>query len=278
MSATYDGSFKTIHTILPKETLSNIAIKYGFGKNWKPVWIYNTKIQKILGSNPDVIPVGAKIWIPRSEEGYKKLIKKFEQLKNQMEEDRMKFDAQLDGDHYNHMATRELFNFAGDVATIIGRTAVMAGKAASLLNSSKNLLGQEKLATQYLAKVETENLTKYLRGNLVDNIIQYVNSDAGDFKKGVVNPVKDGIKNVRTVSLKGGKSFLDISEMILDQVNISSFSDLLMGQFMGENTGQTYSRAKQGVAHTVQQSCRNLDEKIKNYTEEIKLLYNSDGQ
>jgi nucleoid-associated protein YgaU len=70
----YDGKFVVTHTVQHGQTLTKIAAIYLFPR-WEPIWIYNTKVERVLGDNPDVIRTGVTIFIPRSRDGYDALIK-----------------------------------------------------------------------------------------------------------------------------------------------------------------------------------------------------------
>jgi hypothetical protein len=79
----YDGNYEIIHTVKLRESLSTIAEKYKF-KSWQPIWIYNTQKKHMLdpGGDPGSLELGQHLFIPRSKEGYDKLLKKLVALKD----------------------------------------------------------------------------------------------------------------------------------------------------------------------------------------------------
>src|SRR5882672_10327762 len=79
----FDGSVVVSHLIREGETLSRIAADYRMPR-WEPIWVFNTKIERILGDDPGSIRKGVTIFIPRSRKGYERLVGRLRALSEQM--------------------------------------------------------------------------------------------------------------------------------------------------------------------------------------------------
>ncbi len=272
----YNGNQPVVHTVTRGESLSLIAGKYGFA-SWQPIWVYNTKVHTVLGPNPDLVVTGAKLFIPRSRPGYEILLRKLRALKDQVsgEADRLRYELEAEG--YRHKAQRVMFDLAGDVATLIGTVAVKAAQAARTAKAAATATGKARVAAQYLADTEAKALAEELAGSLKDKavnaVLTSVDEDLGGAHKDLYLTQKKGINAVRGVSLKGGKSFLDIADLLLDYVSVSNVADGMIAVWIGETPGKTYDTAMKGLRESVDSSRAMIDQKIALYSRERDMLY-----
>lgn len=273
-----NGNCSVTHAVARGESLSLIAPKYGFPQ-WRPIWNFNTKVHRVLGPNPDLIPAGARIFIPRTLQGYENMIRKLRSLKDQMaaEGDKLKFE--LEAEHYKHKGSRVLFDLAGDVETLIGTVALKAAQAARAAKTASAATGNAKIAAQYLADREAERLSQELKQALkdkaVNGLLTKADEDLGTAHNDLYLTQKKGIEAIRGVSLQGGKSFLDIADLLLDYVTVSSVADGMIVLWVGETPGKTYEQAQQAIPDSVSASQHRWEEKIREITRERDLVFNN---
>lgn len=138
-------------------------------------------------------------------------------------------------------------------------------------------LGLQQLAAQYLADREARKLTKDLLEALEDKLINLVltehDEDLGTAHKDLYQTQRKGFRAIRDVSLRGGKSLLDIADILLDYVTVSNVADGMIALTVGETPGMTYKRAQQTISRSVANSRNQLDRKIQRYRRERHLLY-----
>src|SRR5215471_8022674 len=106
----FDGSVVVPHVVQEGETLSRIAASYHMQK-WQPIWIYNTKVEKVLDDDPNSVRKGVTIFVPRSRAGYDKLIGRLKALSEQMKADGDKLVYELQAQGYSLKANKEMLNF-----------------------------------------------------------------------------------------------------------------------------------------------------------------------
>lgn len=272
----YDGNHPVLHKIRGGESLSLIADRYGF-REWEPIWVYNTEVHRILGPDPDLIRAGTEIFIPRSRAGYDRLLRKLQSLKAQVwgQADQLRF--QLEGEHHRHQGTRVLFDFAGDVATLLGTVGFKAAKAARAAKTASTATGNAKAAARYLAEKEARELRSSLTGTLKDKAVNALMTEAdpslGRAHKDLYLTQRKGVRAIRGVSLQGGKSFLDIADILLDYTTPSNVADGFIALLVGETPGQTYRKALEHIRRSARSSSEMLAAKIRKYTGERNLLY-----
>lgn len=287
----YNGAHAVTHKVQPGESLSKIAAAYGF-KSWDPIWIYNSQVHRTVGPNPNLIRAGQQIFIPRSRKAYDDLLRKLRSLKAQMSGHVDQVKHRLEGQRNKHQATRVLFDLAGDVLTLVGTVGAKAAGAARQARMAAQTTGQAKVAAHYLAENAAKELSKDLKKELVNKGTGYaltlVDEDLGKAHKDLYVTQKKGIEAIRGVSTQPGKklfqwetstpkSFLDISEILLDYVQVSNVADGFLWLLTGETTGQTYEAAQKGMQDAVRSSHAMLDQKIMRITKECSLVYSKGG-
>lgn len=264
------------HRVGSGESLSQIAAKYAF-RQWRPIWNYNTKVQRTLGDNPDQIKVGTVIWIPRFRIGYDNLLRKLRALKEQAaaEGDRLRYE--LEAEHFKHKGQRVLFDLAGDVCTLVGTVALKAAQAARARKAVAAATGTEKAAAVYLANQETKALSRELKSTLKDKAINgvmtTVDENLGAAHKDLYLTQRKGLNAIRGVSLQKGKSLLDIADILLDYVSVSNVADGLTALWIGETPGKSYETAQQTIRESVIASTQRIDERVREFTRERDLVY-----
>jgi hypothetical protein len=281
----YDGSKTFVHEVKSGESLSSIAEfnRFNYGNPvWQPIFRYNHFFLSVMGNDPNLIQPGFKIVIPRSPEGYSRMLAKLHSLKKiaRAQGDSIKY--QLEGDYYKHKADRVLLDFAGDVLTTIatfGASALKASKSAKVAAASR---GQQRAAAEYLARKHSKEFTQGVIDKFKDTAIDAVISVTDDKTKsgGTLNDVrslqksfKKGGKAIATVSLQAGKSLLDMADLILDYAKPSVVADKIMLMTVGQTTQQSYQEAIKTIERSVDSQQRALDRKIAKYSREKEVLY-----
>src|SRR5688572_9725230 len=90
----YSGLRIVRHVTKKGESLSAIATHYKV-RSWQPIWRYNTAVRAVLTSgNPDAIPAGTVLYIPRSRKGYERTIGELKALRDGADD--IKLLAELD--------------------------------------------------------------------------------------------------------------------------------------------------------------------------------------
>lgn len=284
----YNGNEVVIHRVKPGETLASIARHYGF-KSWRPIWIYNE--QRGVLTSPGRIRGGTNIFIPRSEAGYVRLIKKFEVLKWQMQGfgDREKYS--LDAEHFRLKAFSVAVDAWAEALTTLATLGLQAVKAARMLSAAEKMAGGERVAAEYLARRESEKLTEKMTEDLADKVKEMAEDRAtanlGEEQKGKADLTYDAafktvpklVNAVRGFSLQGGKALLDISEILLDYAKPSTVADFVVAHLRHQGSAESaYERSRRQIEHSVHDSCLRLEEKRRQIDRERHLLYHSQGQ
>jgi hypothetical protein len=274
----YDGSRVAAHTVRPGESLSKIAATYRF-QRWEPIWIYNTKVHQVLGSNPDRIGIGTKLLIPRSRKGYDDRIKALEALKREFSGHSDKIRFELEKANNDHKEVRVYADLAGDIGTLLGTVGAKAYKAASSARAATTAKGSSKVAAQYLADKDAADVGKFLATNFKDKSVNAalttLDPEAGKAHKDLYLTQKKGVQAIAGVSLQKGKSLLDIADLVLDYVTVSSLADGLIWLTVGETPEKTYNEAQKTLRTSTQQTLAMLDTKIANWKQERTLVYSS---
>ena len=272
----YNGERPVFHTIEYGETLSGIAQAYRF-EDWKPIHRFNTEVHPILTADENRIPAGERIWIPRSPGGYDRLISKLIQLEIEStgQMDRIRYE--LDREHDLHQAQRVLFDFTGDVATLLATTAFRAVKAANMAKVAAGTVGQSRAAAHYLAHKAADELSSDLRGKLLDEAIGFGLGKieprlSGLYEDGVV-PARDGLKTIRNFSLQGGRSLLEVADIVLDQLSVSKLADVMVRVVAGETPEETYRSMSGGIRDAQRRTSLMLTQKIGRYQREQAVVY-----
>jgi len=189
---TFDGSVVVPHIIQVGETLSNIAANYHM-PSWEPIWIYNTKIEKILGDDPGSIRRGVTILVPRSRKGYETLIARLKALSEQMKTDGDKIVYELEAQRYDLKAAKELLNLAGDVATLGATLYLKLGNVCKLARVAEASKGQAKIGARLIANGAGQSFAadfKAARTRLIRSALRDHQAMQGA-KKGVTDFYKD---------------------------------------------------------------------------------------
>ena len=140
----YDGKFVVTHTVQHGQTLMKIAAIYLFPR-WEPIWIYNTKVERVLGDDPNLIRKGVTIFIPRSKDGYDALIKEVDGSVTQAESNGDRLTYELEAEWNSKEATRVAIDFAGNVATSLVTISLKARSAAKLAVAAEKPLATPRL-------------------------------------------------------------------------------------------------------------------------------------
>jgi hypothetical protein len=282
----YDGNSVVTHTIRAGESLSLIARRYKF-RSWEPIWIFNTQIRRVLVSgDPNHIPEGMAIFIPRSEKGYDNLITKLKVLEVQMEGSLDQERYRLEGDWDNFQVTRAKFDLAGDIATSVASIALQARRAVLVARAAEKVIGREAVAAEYLARKETEKLHEMLTEKLVETELDYVLDKATEklpdqtregWKKSfdIAKSTRKSIKAIRNFSLQGGRFFLDVADILVDYCKVSKVADGWLWLVHRETPEDSYKSAEERIGRALANSKALLEHKIQYLKDEKDQLYNT---
>lgn len=293
LSNEYDGSRPVIHKVRPGETLSGIAEKYlsqmaqrsgkreSWRPDWKPIWVYNTEVNRVLGGDPDLVRAGTEILIPRARWGYDAMIRKLRGLKDVMAGTADQERARLSGIENSISADKVIDDLFGDVFTSVALFGVNVAKAVSMSRTAVAATGSSKVAAEYLLHESMKDVRKTALKELAyaatDRVDQWTDGDpqGGWLKAGKdsLKTTEKGAKAVATVSLRAGKSLLDIADIALDYFKVSNMTEVLLWAQTGETTGTTLKNSRGMVDQTEKSVQTRLEEKIVRWTKERDLVH-----
>jgi hypothetical protein len=297
----YDGNYVIIHTVKRGESLSKIAEQYKF-KSWHPIWIYNTQVEHVFepNGNPNQIETGQRVFIPRSEEGYKKLLKKLEVLKIQVESFARAATYEQEALLDEYKASAVMFDFAGDVATLLGSLSVKAVQVARYRSAKEGLKGAQLFAAEIKLREGLKDLEKAVsQTELGKKFLEFAAAKASDKILGeggaektatlvtfgdktigkAVTAAKDFQQRQKLgpalKALKGGnlQTFLDGADIVLDYVKVSSVANTWLRLAHGETVEMSVESAQRTVEANSARSLVTLNEKILRIRKERELLY-----
>jgi hypothetical protein len=299
----YDGNYVIVHTVKRGESLSKIAAQYKF-KGWHPIWIYNTQVEHAFATNgnPNQIESGQQIFIPRSEEGYKKLLKKLENLKLQVEGFAFGETSRQEGLEDEYKATAVMFDFAGDVATLLGSLAVKAAQVARYRQAKEGLKGAQlfaadiklreglkdleeavsktELGKKFLDFAAAKASDKFLGeggSEKTDNLVTFGNKTVGKSLSAVKGFQQRQKLGPALKALRGGslQTFLDGADIVLDYVKVSNVANAWLWLTTGETVEGTIESSKRTIEASSNRSLVNLNEKILKIQKEREWVYGS---
>jgi len=275
----YTGDYPVSHRVQAGESLSRIAQAYGF-QRWEPIYVYNTKIHRILGADPNFVPQGEEIWIPRSNDGYDRLVRKLRALQSEAAGRADQILYQLEGEWNKHQAERVKFDFYGDVLTLLGTVGAKAIEAALKARMAALTTGRAHAAAQYLAdqaaKKLAEELGRTLKDKAINAALSTVDEYLADAHKRLYLSQKKGLDAIQTVSLRHGKSLLDIADLVLDYASVSNVADMVLAHTVlggRETPEQTYQQAVETVRKSARATQAALSEKIYKIDQEKRIVY-----
>ncbi|MCJ7555571.1 MAG: hypothetical protein MUP90_01505 [Gammaproteobacteria bacterium] len=287
----YDGHQVVVHTVGHGESLSAIADGYRL-PHWHSIWLYNTKVRQVfMGDDPDVIHSGDRIFIPRSPEGYGKLLATFKQLSLEMGAAGDREIYALEGQHWEYKAYTEMLDFAGDVATTLATFGLKAADAAKASKAAQAATGRSRIAAQYLADKEAERLSKWIADTFRSEALKAVAKTAdglhqkyfgketsvGSNTNKTISTGKKVFDAVTGFSMIGGKFLLDSADIALSFITPSDLANFYLKLATGETVEQSNLNARMQVQKAVQASQRQLDQKHEYYAGERKLVYPPEG-
>lgn len=285
----YDGTCESMHTVKRGESLSTIASQYKF-KSWQPIWIYNTQVKHMLDArgNPGKIEVGQHLFIPRSKEGYDKLLRKLEALKEGLAASGESQMYELEAIEYQYKARAVLFDFAGDVATMLGSLGAKAFEVARLREGAAGLKGAQRFAHEIKLKQAMEDLAeaaskkelgKAAAGAAANSM--GVDDTAATFGlKTVPKLAKAGAALRSRMKLgpalravKGTSSILDIADIALDYIKVSTVANAFLKLTLGETVEGSLDNARAYVKANICRGLVNLHQKAQQIQKQRDLLY-----
>jgi hypothetical protein len=276
--AAYNGMRPITHRIARGETLESIAKKYKF-RHWKPIWLYNTKVRKVLGPNPDLITPGIDIIIPRSERGYDNWLGKLHVLKNKLESVPEQEMIKLEKNFNLLKAQDELLNFAGQVLTFMAGLGVRSGKALRAVSKAEMAGGREVPALTYHADKRCAELGEFLRDGLKDEVFDLaIDSTGSETLKDAHKVGKTATKAGRSISratLQQLRSVVDIGDMIVDHAEPTAVARGMMWILAIPSPEDATKDARSHLVAQQRHSVKEMTKKIEKVIGERQLIYGS---
>jgi hypothetical protein len=310
----YTGRYVVPHPVQRGETLEKIAAAYRF-KHWKPIWIYNSEIQKTVGPDPNVIRHGVTIFIPRSPEGYDRVIRMLKASEEAMLSSLDELHFAQEKLAFERKASAVVWNFAGDVAQLGVGLSVKALAALKATKAAKHAIGQAKVAAQLSSNAQTrEWAEQYAKArNRLTREALAADKAARASKAGVQTFIKDKtvdagaraadhVRNTATGNDEGrlfqdaknaaklmklskelveqtasmGEASVEFVLTALDYLNVDAASDWLVSVLIsGERFDEIQKRTKSNAAKTAERLFEHVEKRIETLTEERHLLYGS---
>ncbi len=276
----YDGTTIATHTVRTGDSLSSIAREYKF-QSWRPIWVFNTQVRHVLTSgNPDRIPADVNIFIPRSERGYRDLIKKLHiskiRIEGSLDRERWRLEADWDA----HELFREKLYLTGDLATSAALIGWQARQTFNVARAAEKVVGRGAPAAEYLARIEAKKLGKMLQDKAIDAVAQYLpNSFKTPTQQGIrtIRTMRKSIDAVRNSSMHDGRTLLDVADIVLDYLKPSNLAEGWIIVVRGEATKSSYKRAQELLSKAAADSSAQIARKIRNLDAERNLLYKSNA-
>lgn len=306
----YDGSFVVPHAVRSGETLQGIAQAYRFA-SWQPIWTYNVKVEKTLGDNPNLVRAGVAIFIPRSREGYDKLIRKMEATRHELVASNDALLYSLEADWYELQATKVAIDTVGAIATTAVTLWMKAASAARAAATAERTLGQARIAARHAARTEGSALAKdfaELRSRRLKSALkdhqgmrqaqQALHSDirskavdAGAKAADAMANRADGgdgtpfthaknaaragqtLKQVAEKTITLAQGLGSAAEIALDYLDPSTLTEGYLWLTTGQTTGQAYEEAQKTIRQTSAMGAASIGRRIDALRQERQLLY-----
>ena len=290
-SKKYDGSQPVLHVVQPGESLSRIARHYRL-PGWHPIWLYNSKVLGVyLGEDPDIIRPGDQLFIPRSPQGYDRLIKRLQALKVEMIGAGDQERYRLEGQRWAYKAQAEIFDFAGEALTTLATFGLKAASAARAATVAEATQGRAKAAAKYLADRRATELAEWVDGAFKEKATGAIakkvddlhsrhtgrDSSVGENTHRAVGTGKKVVEAIRGFSLTGGKALLDAAEIGLDFTSPTKLANIILKLSVGETVDDAHTAADKQIQATVKQAVGLLDERIARIAAERHTVYPPGG-
>jgi len=282
MQKPYDGTYPAIHVIKQGESLSLIAQQYKIGQ--QPLYKYNREVEHNLGPDRDHIDAGAVITIPRSPEGYHKLIHNLRRLAMRMEIQKQRLLADLERDWYKFQGNVVLMKFADDVIITLATVGMSAIRAAGLARTAAMTVGQGRAAARYLAEQQAAKLAEAINEQFIqafakglDAVDAYWsgrNAGVGETTYKTLSTAKKAINTIRGWTFQGGRALLNVTDIVLDHMEPpTNLADAYLLLTTGETTEMSYTQARQHIQVSAQHAIATLMSQVNHYQTEAKTVY-----
>ena len=219
---------KRTHRIAPGETLTGIAMQHGFGENWRPIWNLNTKVHRDLTtSDPNMVPVGATLRIPRTPEEYTKVLQSLDELDRDSRANMREVRSELQSAKTTVDRQAAAVDLAADVL-LAGKGAVKAAtklgtRYGTYMVRKKGLEVLNKFASTAVATLEPHAGTVFQ--NLGDGALsQVIHLQAGHRASGATMATKAGTGFLKDA---GKQSAVYLTKMALPAETAFGFAELV---------------------------------------------------
>lgn len=309
----YTGKYVVPHPVQAGETLAKIAAAYQF-KHWKPIWVYNSVIQKVVGSDPNLIKRGVTIFIPRSQEGYQRVIRGLEASQEGLETMLDQLDYMQEALKYERKASAELWNLGSDVAQLTIGLGLQAIQAVKAIKVTKHAIGQAKIAAHLSSNAQTREMIEAYakaRNRLTKQALaadRHSGASKAAFRKGrndaVLDAVADRADEVRNAktgddegalfensvniyklmklgkglankTLSAAEAGVETALVALDYADIDVVSDFTISLFSGQTFAEIQKQNKENATKMAQRMFEHFQSRIDSLTKERELLYGS---
>lgn len=284
-----DGRREIIHVVSSGDSLSLIAANYrkrGWPvKGWQPIYrltrrrtgLWATKGTQKQTDNPDLLQVGDVLILPRSSAGYDAVIKKTQQLSEELflsgetEAERIKREADKFGDQIDLISDiLQLAVGAGFKANSIGKAiAGVSSKRLTGLSAKLALLGASADALDWAAKLKMLLKKKdeaylkkakpaYSAGKTAIHVAEFLQDEA--------------VKQMSRVA-KGGRALARIADVALDYLDPSTLAKAWIWMQTGEHPDTTMKNAVQQALESRETTRKFLANKIAALTVEKEYVH-----
>jgi hypothetical protein len=298
----YTGLRIVRHVTKKGESLGAIAANYKL-RSWEPIWRYNTAVRAVLKSgNPDAIPSGTVLYIPRSRKGYERTIRELKTLRDGADD--IKLLAEIDRLEAEAGEFTVCIDFAASALTALGGVLVKGKKALDTVRVSQQAAAAEK-ARWFVYEMFDESkdelvswsvdlretmgaITKVLKDTALDKSIDKVLKQLPVGKEIVFlrKQIKESIvfaqalQHSTRIGKQEAKAFAEFiagkawrTIEYLDYANPSKLADLWLTKVLGESLDSTFRIQRKKIGENTARMQEQLDAQIKHLSAECDQVW-----
>lgn len=304
----YDGSTVVSHTVLEGQNLASIASIYRF-EHWRPIWLYNSEIQRTIGKNPDIVKKGVTLLIPRNKMGYDNLIRKLHATSDIILADSDGIRASLEGEWYELEAYKVLIDTTADIFKTVSGLALKAVQAAKAADVAMKSAEQARIAAYHAMRSESRLVATDL-ANLASKRVRTAKvlaAKSGDATAKLTTAIQrkaigtgakvadkvlasTGVNESTTYNignsykaketvrksinlLSSASKLVDVAEIVLDYVKPSMMADGFVFLSSGESVGMTYDQQRKLVQEAAESVAARIAERASELKKECAIIY-----
>jgi hypothetical protein len=278
---------RVIH-LRKSSTLADLSREQGFS-DWRPIWIYNTKVKQIVLCNEPhaLIPAGTTILIPNTAQHYDHILATLRSTKLHLQEDMSLTFLQLQEAKKSADAFGSGVDFTADIATIFFTSGVKAVRYTGIVRRQmleKTAIDTLQKTTAFVGNYHEEGISGVTAEKASEALTKQV------LRRKAANAARGFGKSFATgmASEAIGHQFGELARLIAitalegAQAALESLQPSKLAQFAlkwktGESPAETYHRAVSTARRTATDSVHRLDASIKRLRAEKQLIYGNDA-